>query len=244
MSLLPSIILASLGGAVASVCAAVALGPHPPRRLLDLGVAFAAGVLLSAALLDLIPEALEGGQLDPHHVGLTLLLGLVGFFAFERAALWRHDHSSQAVAPAVVVLGDAFHNFVDGVLIAAAFLTDPLLGWSTAIAVLIHELPQELGDYMLLRAAGLSQGRALLLNLLSSLAAVAGGVIGYFALGAVSTATPYALLLAAASFIYIAVSDLMPALRSHRSLRLLTLQGVAGTLGIAVMAVGALAAHR
>lgn len=237
-TVLASIALATCGGALASLVAVCLVTREPSRRLLDVAVAFAAGVLLCAACLHLIPEALEAPGFNPHLMGITLMAGLLAFFVLERIALWRHAHSVVPVAPAVIVLGDGVHNFVDGVLIAAAFLTDPALGWGTATAVLAHELPQELGDYLLLRAAGLSRARSVLLNILSSLGAVLGGLAGYAALSSAQAAVPYALTLAAASFLYMAVSDLMPALRLHREVRLSTLQALAGTAGIVVIAAG------
>ena len=153
------------------------------------------------------------------------LAGIVAVFLREKAALWRHDHShgdnADATHPprvAMIVVGDGLHNFVDGVLIAAAFLADPALGWATAIAVLSHELPQEIGDFMVLLSAGVGKAKALALNALSGVAMVLGGVAGYFALDGMQAAVPYVLVIAAASFIYIAVADLVPELHRHRHL--------------------------
>ena len=116
----------------------------------------------------------------------------------------------------MITLGDGLHNFVDGMLIAAAFLHDPALGIATTTAVVAHEIPQEIGDFMVLLAAGYSRRRALLLNTVSSLASVVGGVVGYVVLQGVQGIIPYLLALAAASFIYIAVADLVPVLQKHR----------------------------
>lgn len=219
------IVLATLAGGVISVLAAAALSLTVLRRWASRLVSFSVGVLLAAAFLNLLPEAAEA--MDFHDVGMTLLLGIFLFFALEKTALWRHDHTrghlvhdhpahDHGSAGLMIVLGDGLHNFVDGVLIAAAFLQDTTLGIATATAVIAHEVPQEIGDFMVLLASGYERRKALLMNLLSSLASVLGGVLGWLALRDVTGVIPYALTLAAASFIYIAVADLVPALQKHR----------------------------
>jgi zinc and cadmium transporter len=152
------------------------------------------------------------------------LIGILVFFLLEKLLLWRHCHTHDCEAhndgeehyhqPAgtLIVLGDGIHNFVDGVLIAAAFLTDLHLGIVTSLAVASHEIPQEVGDFAILLQSGYSKTRALIYNMLSSLGTVAGGVLAYFALGQVHETLPYFLALAASSFIYIAVADLIPTL--------------------------------
>ena len=237
MSLLPAILAATLAGGLLSVCLAALVSVRLGERMNHPLLAFAAGVMLSAACLDILPEALGGfASLAPteppgfhaRQLFVTLLAGILMFFALERLALWRHAHpgcsrghgrqpDGRARSAAVLILiGDAFHNFVDGVLIAAAFLADPALGWATTAAIVAHELPQELGDFVILLCAGWSRRHALLANALGSLTAVVGGIVGYFFLQAGSVAVPYVLTLAAASFIYIAVADLLPIL--HRQL--------------------------
>ncbi len=223
------ILLATITGGVLSVLLAASLALTTLQRYASLLVSFAVGAMLAAAFLGMIPEALAAG-LPSAQLGGWILVGLFGFFLLEKAALWRHHHQStshhsalhqsalrqpalQSTVP-VIVLGDGLHNFVDGVLIAAAFLTDPALGLTTAIAVILHEIPQEIGDFMVLLAAGLTRRRALLLNALSGLAMVAGGVAGYLMLETFQAMIPVALAIAAASFIYIAVADLIPHL--HR----------------------------
>jgi zinc and cadmium transporter len=212
------ILLATLAGGAISVLAAAALSLTVLRRWAPRLVGFSVGVLLAAAFLNLLPEAAEA--MDFHDVGLTLLLGILLFFGLEKTALWRHDHHHpghhHAPAGMMIVLGDGLHNFVDGVLIAAAFLQDTTLGIATATAVIAHEVPQEIGDFMVLLASGYERRKALLMNLLSSLASVLGGVLGWFALRGVNGAIPYILALAAASFLYVAVADLVPALQKHR----------------------------
>lgn len=211
------IVLASIiGGALsllaAALCAFAALAAWVPRL-----VSYAVGVLLATAFLGLLPEALAGG-VAPDRVLAMTLVGVVGFFVLEQLALWRHNHTDATHAPhpvgVMITIGDGVHNFVDGVLIAAAFLTSAPLGVATTAAVAIHEIPQEVGDFLVLQHAGYSKRRALLLNLLASSTSVVGGVVGYFALGALESAVPYALALAAASFLYIAIADLIPHLRA------------------------------
>ena len=240
MTALTMIVLATLLGGLLSMVAAAGLAFRLPRRATATLVAFSAGVMLSSALLDILPEAFA--SLPQHielaeHVGhdhnapvtslfAVLLAGLLGFFALERLALWRHSHAGceanegkphGEVAAPLILIGDAFHNFVDGLLIAAAFLADPMLGVTTTLAVVAHEIPQELGDFILLLNAGWSQRKAFLANAASSLTSVLGGLLGYFALDGAEHALPYVLTIAAASFIYIAVADLLPLLHRQRS---------------------------
>ena len=141
------------------------------------------------------------------------------------------------------MVGDALHNTLDGVLIAAAFLTDVHLGIVTALAIMAHEIPQEVGNFAVLLHSGMSRGRALLWNLITSLTAVVGGVVGYFALGAAISLLPYALAVAAASMLYIAVADLIPGLHRRVGLRSSAAQIALITVGIAVVAFAESHAH-
>lgn len=225
--LLASILLASLLGGVLSVVVAGFLLKGLPHYWLPRMVGFSAGLLLGAAMLSVLPEAFESGA-DAHTLFVVLLAGFVGFYALQRTTLWRHSHSAPGEETRqahthghglgqdtvlTVLIGDGFHNFVDGILIAAAFLTDPALGWATAIAVIAHEIPQEAGDFVLLLSSGLTFRRALALNALSGLASVLGALVGYWGLSHAQAFLPYALVLAAASFVYIAIADLLPFLR-------------------------------
>lgn len=235
------IVAACLAGGLLSMLAAALIMWGLPRRWLPLAVSFSTGLLLAAALLDLLPAALESG-LTPHEVFPVLLGGILGFFLLEKFTLWRHAHGHEHPhvhddqAP-LILLGDAFHNFTDGVLIAAAFLADPALGWSATLAVVAHEVPQEAGDFALLLAAGWAKRRALFWNGISSLAAILGGLLGYLALDGARDGVPYALVLAAAGFIYIAVADLLPRLR--RETAALPLHGALLACGVAMIAFGA-----
>ncbi|MBL8385938.1 MAG: ZIP family metal transporter [Burkholderiales bacterium] len=187
-------------------------------------VSFSAGVLLGAAFLEVLPHAFELG-VDSHRLFAALLAGLLAFFVLEKFALWRHSHHHEhdghghehgfdaheaGQSGLLILVGDSLHNFADGILIAAAFLADPWLGFVTTLGTIVHEVPQEAGDFIILINAGYSRARALAYNALASLAAVAGGVLGYVALTQAKAAIPYVIVLAAASFIYIAVADLIP----------------------------------
>jgi zinc and cadmium transporter len=230
MSLLSWILLFCLLGGVLSVLAAsifLLLPDGTRNRVLPHFVSFATGALLGAAFLGLLPHALDAPSVgDLHTITLAVLLGLLGFFLLEKLVLWRHCHVSHCEVHApdadlqnrsagiLILVGDGIHNFVDGVLIAGAFLTDVHLGIVTSLAVAAHEIPQEVGDFAILLSGGFSRGRALLYNILSSLTTVVGGILAYHALLGVHTLLPYVLAIAASSFIYIAVADLIPTL--HR----------------------------
>jgi zinc and cadmium transporter len=228
VSLLLWIVLFTLLGGVLSVAAASLFLLTPDRHrawLLPHGVSFALGALLSVAFLDLLPHALENaGAERTESLFATVLAGILGFFLLEKLLLWRHCHTSDCEAhihmdehfhqPAgtLIVLGDGIHNFVDGVLIAAAFLTDLHLGVATSLAVAAHEIPQEVGDFAILLQSGCSRTKAFVFNILSSLGTVIGGVAAYLGLAHLQEVLPYILALAASSFVYVAVADLIPTL--------------------------------
>ncbi len=205
-------------------------------------VSYSVGVLLGVVFLDLLPEAFEKAA-DAGALFGVVLAGILAFFLLEKAALWRHSHEDDGhglrkPSGLLILTGDAFHNFVDGVLIAAAFLADFRLGLTTTLAVMVHEIPQEIGDFMVLLHAGYARSRALLLNLAVSLASVAGGVLGYLVLDYAQPLVQYALALAAACFIYIAVADLIPHL--HRQNRREELWWQIGLIAVGITTIGAL----
>ena len=220
---------------------------------------FATWALLGAALLALLPHAVQSaGAGGVHGVGLALVGGIGVFFVLEKAVLWRHSHSGEYAdhgahhdhhqhrdeASAVLVLvGDSIHNALDGVLIAAAFMTDVQLGIVTGIAAMAHEIPQEVGDFAVLLHGGMSRARALLWNLATSLTSVAGGVLAYLGLQQVSQTLPYALAVAAACFLYVAVADLIPSLHRRVDMRTSVTQVVLIGFGVAVIAWVESAAH-
>jgi zinc and cadmium transporter len=233
MSLLVWIIVFTLiGGILSVICAAVLLlipEDHHPH-ILPHGVSFALGALLSVAFLELLPDALAtaGGE-HTETLLASVLAGMLGFFLLEKLLLWRHCHADHCEthteehfhqpAGTLIVVGDAIHNFVDGILIAAAFMTDVKLGVITSLAVAAHEIPQEVGDFAILLQSGYGRIKALAFNLLSSLTTLVGGVLAYFSLEHLHGALPYILAVAASSFIYIAVADLIPSLHQKTSAR-------------------------
>ena len=259
MTTLGYIILANLVSTLLSIGLAAVLSFRYLSQVVDRLVPVSAGLLLATAVTHLLPEAFHSGA-DPHALGWALLAGILGFFLMEKAALIHHTHhyegdhhhhqhghdAHEAGRGGVPILvGDAFHNFADGVVIAGAFLVDVQLGIIATLAVMAHEIPHEVGDFMILLNAGFTKKRAFVFNLISGLSAVLGGVIGFFVLEAMQSLLPYALAIAAASFIYIALSDLLPEMMRRSSLAKslpevgLVLVGVV----VAALATGAFRAH-
>ncbi len=243
MTILMWIIAASfLGGALSVLTASVfayAAKPHWVGHL----VSYAIGALLGAAFLEILPHALETG--NAHTITATVLAGIMGFFVLEKLVLWRHCHAEQCEAHdhhvdpndhgrsgMMILVGNTIHNFVDGVLIAAAFMADTGLGIVTALAIIAHEIPQEVGDFVILLHSGFSKARAFAFNLLSSCATLLGGLLAYFALRSMQDWVPTLLGLAAASMIYVAVADLIPGLHRRPELRATLEQVVLISLGI------------
>ena len=206
-------------------------------------VSFAIGALLGAAFLEIIPHAFELGE--AHQVAFSILAGIFGFFLLEKLLLWRHCHTEHCEvhdhdrgrSGALIVVGDTVHNFLDGVLIAAAFLQSTELGVVTAVAIIAHEIPQEVGDFLILLHSGYSRVRALAMNVLSSAATVVGGLLGYFALQHVVEFEAVLLGIVAASMIYVAVADLIPGLHRRPELRDTAFQALLIALGIGAIAV-------
>lgn len=210
-------LLGSLG-AVGGAALLLAFPDEVRQRLVPALIAYAAGTLLGAAFLGMIPAA--AGNAPVRAVSATVLAGIVLFFLLERLVLWRHGHeaggSSNPAAPLILV-GDAFHNFVDGVVIAAAFMTSIPLGVAAALAVIAHEVPQEVGDFAILLDSGYGRWKALFWNTLSATATLPGAVLAYYWLADTMEAIPYVLAVSAASFIYIATADLIPTLHRQAS---------------------------
>jgi zinc and cadmium transporter len=280
------VVFTALGGIASAALASVflLLPERTSTRLLPHFVSFATGALLGAALLALLPEAMESVGADgAHGIGVALIVGLGIFFVIEKVVLWRHAHSHEGAADGappgeghghahaahahaetaahahahdhghahghdhghshrdeaagvLVLIGDSVHNVLDGILISAAFLQNRPLGLVTTFAVAAHEIPHRLGDFVLLVHSGMSQRRALLLNMVTGLAAVLGGIGAYFALRRVLGMLPYALALAAAGFLYIAVAGLIPALHRRADPRTSLAQVVLIGLGVGVIA--------
>jgi zinc and cadmium transporter len=208
-------LLGSFGGLL--VASALLLFNESVRtRLVPWLVSYAVGALLGASLLGLLPEALA--ELPPQQVLASLLAGIVLFFMLEKLVLLRHCHTDHCqvhgAAAQLVIIGDAFHNFIDGAIICTAVLTSVPLGVNTAIAVAAHEIPQEVGDVAILLAAGYTRGRALLLNIVSGASGLVGAGVAFAAVEVIPGVRPFVLALSSASLLYIAMSDLIPDL--HR----------------------------
>jgi zinc and cadmium transporter len=210
-------VLGSLGGLL-TASTFLLLGDQIRVRLIPWLISYAVGTLLGVALLALLPEALE--HIRPVPAFTTLLAGVLAFFLLEKFVVWRHCHDTHecevhtSSAASLVIVGDAFHTFVDGAVIAAAVVTSVPLGITTAIAVATHEIPQEVGDVAILLRAGFSRGRAFMLNLLSGVGGILGAIGMLFASQLIPNLLPYVLSFAAGNFLYIAMSDLIPDL--HR----------------------------
>jgi zinc and cadmium transporter len=245
------------------------------RRLLPHFVSYATGALLGAALLALLPEAMEGvGPNGAHAIGAALLVGLGVFFVIEKLVLWwhthgnghahghhdahghqahahggdghdhGHDHGRAAASGVLVIIGDSVHNALDGVLIAAAFLTSFPLGLVTTFAVAAHEIPHRVGDFAILVHSGMSRGRALVMNMATGLTSIIGGVAAYFGLQRAIGALPYALAIAAAGFLYIAVAGLIPGLHRRADPRTSLAQVILMGLGVGTIAWAESLAHQ
>jgi zinc and cadmium transporter len=225
------VLIFSLLGSVGALTGAGALLAFPSlhQRLKTILLAYAVGTLLGAAFLGLLPEAMS--ERPPSEVGLVLIAALFGFFLLEKFLRLPHTHvhaeeqhehpthhSSLRPAGTMILVGDAFHNFVDGVVIATAFSSSVSLGVLTSLAVIAHEIPQELGDFVILVESGWERWSAYWWNFLSSLATFVGALIAYFAFGLIEPRIPYFLTFAAASFLYIAMVDLAPILHHDSGL--------------------------
>ena len=248
-STLISILLATTIGGVASISAAAVFSFALLSKMVERMVSLSVGIMLSTSLLHALPEAFESGA-DPRTLFATLMGGLLGFFVLEKLAILRHSHHHEGdghhhahghdareagKSGWMILVGDGMHNFTDGVLIAAAFLANPQLGIVTGLAIIAHEIPQEIGDFIVMLNAGFSRKRAYVFNLLCSLLAVVGGLIGYFTLDRATGLIPYVLVFASSGFIYIAVSDLMPQMQRRATVRESVPQVLLIALGVALV---------
>ncbi|WP_047536957.1 ZIP family metal transporter [Methylotenera versatilis] len=282
LSVLLWILLFSLLGGVLSVAGAALVALNISKSTVPMLISYAIGAMLGAVFLEILPEAIEVAT-SPKHITVTVLLGILLFFALEKLVIWRHCHGDHCEVHAVhtaddcpnaemqtettsapatkykavtikqpsitahhhhtqhdhgrsglmIMIGDTFHNFVDGILIASAFMVDIKVGIVTAIAIIAHEIPQEVGDFLILLHSGYSKKQAFIFNLVSSLATVVGGVVAYFALTHVQSWIPTILGLAAASMLYVAVADLIPSLHKRTELRATISQLVLIACGVA-----------
>lgn len=238
-------LVGSLGGVLVA-SALLFFNDHIRLQVVPWLVSYAVGTLLGVALLVLLPEALT--HLSPRTVLGSLLAGIMLFFLLEKLVLWRHCHThdceAHGMAAPMVIIGDAFHNFLDGVVIGTAVRTSIPLGVSTALAVATHEIPQELGDFAILLHAGYTKRAALVLNLISGGSAVIGAVLAVLALDWLPQMNEYILSVAAAGFLYVAMADLIPDLhrgridaRTFRQLAL-AIAGIGTVIGLNALAGG------
>jgi zinc and cadmium transporter len=247
------IIVATLAGGILSAVTAALFAIKAKPAQVPMLVSYAVGALLGAAFIEVLPHAFYQSE-SIEATAATVLAGILGFFVLEKLVLWRHCHVEECEAhdPHVppqhdhgrsglmILIGDTFHNFVDGVLIAAAFMADTQLGIVTAIAIIAHEVPQEVGDFLILLHSGYSRRKAMLMNILASAAMVVGGVLAYFTLQVAQALVTPLLALAAASMLYVAVADLIPGLHRRPELAATAQQVLLIGLGIAtIWAVGA-----
>ena len=241
MTLLAIIVAAILGG-VAS-CAVAAFALYAKLSSVERWVAFAVGAMLAVVFLDILPHALSAGVAPASLMG-WVLAGVLFFFFLEKLVIWRHSHGEltptggdggqhDSHAPGhshhhhghdggrsglMVLIGDSLHNATDGVVIAAAFLADFNLGVVTSLAIIAHEVPQEVSDFFVLLHSGYTRKKAFLYNLISSLAMVVGGIVAFFALERAEAYVTPVLAFAAASMLYVAVADLIPTLHRRFSI--------------------------
>lgn len=222
-------LLASAAATIVSILLAAVVSFGPLSRMVERLVSFSAGMLMGTALLHLLPESAHmGGEI--HNISIALLVGLVGFFILERLSLLRHDHhheldghdhphghDAKAAGQGgwTLLIGSTIHAFADGILIAAAFYADPFLGVLTAAAIATHEVPQQIGNFLVLLNSGFSRSKALFFNVLTGCGALLGAVTGFFFLAVTADWIPYVLVIAASNFIYIALSDLIPQLHAQ-----------------------------
>ncbi|KNY12080.1 divalent cation transporter [Achromobacter piechaudii] len=244
------VLLATVTGGLIAVLVASWLAYKVFAQYLHHMVSLSVGVLLSVALLHLLPEAFEGAVGNAHALFGLMLASLIGFFVLEKIALLRHshhhegdghhhhkghDHHEAGRGGMLILIGSSLHNLCDGVLVAAAFLTDPLLGVLTAASIIVHEVPHKLSDFVVLLNAGLARRRAFSLILFTSLCSAVGGIIGYFVLQQAQDWVPYILVIAASSFLYISVADLMPQMHERVSLSDAVPQLLLVGLGVALI---------
>ncbi|MEO8005013.1 MAG: ZIP family metal transporter [Betaproteobacteria bacterium] len=248
MSTLAWILVTTAVGAILSVAAAATLALRATARQVPMLISYAIGALLGAVFLEILPHAFEQAG-SAHSVATVILAGILFFFVLEKLVLWRHCHAEQCEAHdhhadpndhgrsgLMIMVGDTIHNFVDGVLIAAAFIADTGLGIVTAMAIIAHEIPQEVGDFVILLHSGFSKTKALVFNLVSSGATLFGGLLAYFALRSTQEWIPTLLGFAAASMIYVSVADLIPGLHRRPSLQATFEQVALISLGIGSIA--------
>jgi zinc and cadmium transporter len=237
------IVLFSILGSVGAIVIALAflsIKKNSQQRLVSCLVSFATGTLLAAASLGMIPTAIINSGNQIQLIMSFFLGGILFFFILEKLVIWRHCHEescevTESATGPIILIGDAFHNFVDGIVIAASFLLDPFIGITVSISVIAHEIPQEIGDLAILIDKNYTKKKAFLYNTLSGLSTIPAAIIGYFILDILSLTIPYVLAISASSFIYIALSDLTPELHKNVGLKYSVRQVILIFAGISIM---------
>lgn len=200
-------------------------------------VSFAAGTLLGAAFLDLLPEVIEEGFNG--FIPLLILAGILSFFILEKFLHWHHHHTEHEhethAFTYLNLVGDGIHNFLDGAVIAASFMTDTGIGIATTIAIIAHEIPQEIADFSVLIYGGFSKMKALVYNFLTALTAMIGALLTYFFSSAIEGSHTYIAAFAIGGFVYIAGTDLIPEIQKEKNARKSLLQLLMLALGIALI---------
>ncbi|NNM81095.1 MAG: ZIP family metal transporter [Burkholderiales bacterium] len=247
MPVIEWIVATSTLGGLASLLLAATFALSMRASWLPMLISYAVGALLGAAFLEILPEAFKLTQ-NPATLTATILFGILLFFILEKLVLWRHCHAEDCEAHEshdhgrsglMIMVGNTFHNFVDGILIAAAFMSDLHLGLVTAIAIIAHEIPQEVGDFMILLHSGYTKKQAILFNLASSGATLVGGILAYVTLQSMKGVIPSLLALAASSMIYVSVADLIPGLHKRTEIRATIQQVALIALGIGSILIAA-----
>ena len=232
-------------GSLLSLTLAVLFSKLKMVNYADYFVSFAVGTLLGAAFLEIIPHAYELSR-DLHQISLIVLVGILVFFILEKLLVWRHCHGSHCEnhSPVVnhdvkkgsiLIIGDCFHNFIDGILIASAFIVDINLGLITALAIIVHEIPQEISNFSILINSGYSLSRTLLMNVITGCAMIVGAILAYFVLNDLEFLIPIILAFAASSMIYVAISDLIPSLHKKVEIKQTFQQTFSIFLGVLII---------
>ena len=222
-------------GGLISLFLASVIFKKASQNLINNMVSLAVGTLLTTAFLEIIPHAIEEANNNSHDISFMVLIGILVFFILEKLFIWRHCHGPncnkhndcESSPPlnningkgSIVFIGDLFHNFVDGILIASAFLVNINLGLVTALSMMLHCLPQEMSTFSVLLHSGLSKFKAYMLNIASSIATLVGALLSFFILSMMQEFIPFVLAIAASSMIYIAISDLMPGLHKKTEMK-------------------------
>ncbi|MDA1038201.1 MAG: ZIP family metal transporter [bacterium] len=244
MTLLWIILASTLGGLIALLAALFILkGKLWSHERSHLFLSFAAGTLITVSFLDMLPEAIHGlTELNIENAvesaALFVLFGFLLFFSIEKLILWYHCHEEKCDVHSsvpMVLIGDTLHNFLDGIAIAVAFLIDPSVGIATTLAIFVHEIPQEIADFSILLNSGMSQKKALMFNLLSSLVSLVGALVAYLFATHIESAVPLLIAIAAGGFIYIAAADIVPEIHKETRRFQMALQFAAFTFGLIIV---------